>query len=82
MDMKLLSFLFALLLNACTCSTNINNRTIAIGNFSCYNSQCCYPYLHHKDVKDYHVMVCSHEKINQDGLNSANLSVKVYFSNP
>lgn len=83
---KYLALIMCLLLASCTwtytAGTNGQSATIASGKFSCYGEQCCWPYLHHKDVKDYHLMICLHETINRDGWNSADISLKSYFMYP
>jgi len=87
---KYLALLMCLFLLSCmpsctwsyTAGGNGRSATIASGKFSCYGGQCCWPYLHHREVKDYHLMICSHETINKDGWNSANISLKSYFMYP
>lgn len=82
--MKKYWIVLLLLLSCCTptITTKNNLPVVASGKFSCYNGQCCWPYLHHKDVKDYHLMLCTHETIRPDGWHSLEASVKTYFTYP
>ena len=77
-------YLLAFLLVSCTPHVTFQNRSpvVSSGKFSCYNGNCCWPYLHHDEVKDYHFMVCTHETIRPDGWHSADLSLKTYFLRP
>ena len=78
-------FLSIILLISCTPKIilkNNNYTTIAIGKFSCLAGTCCWPYLHHKDVKNYHLMVCVHEDISNGGWSSADIFIKSYFLHP
>jgi hypothetical protein len=93
--MKYLLLILSLLVNSCTCISGTNTRspTIAVKKLSCYGGTCCFPYLHHKDVKGYHFMLCAdqspdimgiepHSFYDTNGYDSLRVSVKTYFLNP
>lgn len=79
-----MKYLTLLLCLSCSPQITFVNRSpvVAAGKFSCYNGNCCWPYLHHHEVKDFHLMLCTHETLRPDGWHSADLSVKSYFLNP
>jgi len=79
-------FLFVLLLlSSCTPTISWHDKQMAIAttingkSLSCFNSQCCFPYKHHKDVKNVHVMVCSEQLPDKDGFHQLSVSTKMYF---
>lgn len=76
--------LLLLCLASCTPHVVFKNNSPAIisGKLSCYNGNCCWPYIHHREVKDYHLMMCTHETIKPDGWHSADLAAVVWFKDP
>jgi hypothetical protein len=95
---KTIKQLFIILLLCLSCSPVIklkpgNSATIANGKFSCYGGICCWPYLHHREVKEYHFMFCADQSsdimgivqnspYDSNGYNSLRISTKAYFLHP
>jgi hypothetical protein len=72
---------------------NGDSPTIVSGGFSCYGGNCCWPYKHHREVKDYHLMLCTDQaadlmpvypdsQYDNNGYDSFRVSVKTYFLHP
>jgi len=83
--MKRFLFVFMFLLSSCSPMISWHDKQmvatmqVAGKSLSCFNSQCCFPYKHHKDVKNVHVMVCSEQQLDKDGFHQLNVSTKIYF---
>ena len=82
-----------LIIFCCSCTFTPSTKkkispTIATGQFSCYGGICCWPYLHHKDVKGYNIMICTDQCSDIMGIvpnrnyDSFRVSLKTYFLNP
>lgn len=79
--MKSLIVLLAFVLSCCSpvVERNAVSANVGGGSLSCHNMSCCWPYLHHRDVKNVHVAACVSQRVNKEGWTEMSISMKGYF---